>query len=121
MTIQPKIYSINKVTSVTNGEDVASNDPSVALLAQKIDQLSRKIDSLERRINLTNDEALWSIEDIATYLRVSTSSVRKYLAAPSFPPAYKPQVDDAGRCLHRRYLAKDIKRWATRHPELRAV
>jgi hypothetical protein len=70
---------------------------------------------IPRRIPLSVD--LWSIAEIAAYLKVSTASVSdRYATSPDFPKAIR--LPSGGpRKGHPRYKAKEVIAWAERHQE----
>lgn len=81
-----------------------------------IDQLAAAIAShMPRRIPIAVD--LWSVAEIASYLKVQPRQVvERYACLPGFPAAIRLPTQGRGRG-HTRYKAADIIKWAEAHGE----
>ncbi|WP_068390043.1 hypothetical protein [Ventosimonas gracilis] len=64
-----------------------------------------------KRPNIAADDELWTCEDIAAYLKLSTATVeRRVVVRPEFPEAIQPCA--TGKHAVRRWFAGDVIRWA---------
>lgn len=56
-----------------------------------------------------NDE-IWSVEDIAAYLRISPQTARRsVITRPGFPKGFRPTGHARGE---RRWFSEDVREWA---------
>lgn len=108
------VENINKITTIDLTNLEAANEPVLKALVQNVNRLERKIDALQQTSRPINDTTLWNISEVGSYLGLEPSTARKIVSAPDFPLAYRPQLNEDGRRLQARYLAKDIIHWALR-------
>ena len=60
------------------------------------------------KIDITQDDRLWTIDDIAEYLQVSKSTVEhKVLTSDTFPSPV--------RIGHPRWYPSEVKHWVAKH------
>lgn len=56
-----------------------------------------------------NDE-VWTVADIAAYLKINVKTVRRsVLCRPAFPKGFRPTGSARGE---RRWFAEDVREWA---------
>lgn len=64
---------------------------------------------------IVGKNALWTQEDVAAYLKVTSRKVRDYQALPKFPHAIRlPSENGFG---HPRYKADEVMAWAEGYKE----
>lgn len=69
----------------------------------------------ELRYHSKNCDGLWDAEDIARYMKLAKSTVQsRIICKPSFPRPLRVPTSDIGMG-GRRWLAKEVKQWLSRH------
>ena len=78
------------------------------------DTLKAILKELQAQNHLKSE--LWDVTEIARYLKLAKSTVQsRILRHPDFPPALRLPTSEQGG--GRRWLAKEVKRWAMKHRE----
>lgn len=87
--------------------DALSHPTAIALLSD-IAQLMRR--------QASQDDDLWTADDVAAYLKLSKSTVQqRIIGKVGFPrPVILPTAHDSSGG-GKRYLAKEVKAWTLRH------
>lgn len=81
---------------------------------QMVVELAAAINALSRRLAVANGvPELWTVDDIASWLQLSASSVKQSVVArPGFPAPVMPTgVDGAAK----RWLSSEVTQWVTQH------
>lgn len=90
------------------------SDPQIASTPD-LATLIGTLDRLARTMSVSKAPALWSLEDIASWMSMSESTVsRRVISHPSFPPAVAPGAR-LGSNAQKRWFADEVVEWARRH------
>lgn len=101
--------------SIENALNANKND--LGILIDKFDELIAATLQTHAKPKIPFDRALWGIDDIAEYLRLSYKYVQEYIISHhTFPDAIRLKFNNAKKG-HPRWYAREVVEWAAKYRE----